>query len=228
MSHSYLNLKNRDYPVYIRRSRRKTLSLNVTTDGSILIKAPLFFPEVDIHNFINRQKEWISQIIDKNRKIKRYSFNNGSEVPFLGRGLIISSGSQFSETLLKGESIIIPYGKRVENELESFYRNMAREIIEERVKIYADILGVEYNRISIKAQKTRWGSCSGKGNLNFNWKVILTPFELVNYLVIHEVCHLKEMNHSKEFWKQVEQLDPDYIEHRRELQNYGYFLTTFL
>ena len=88
----------------------------------------------------------------------------------------------------------------------------------ERVEYYARLMGISYGRITIREQKTRWGSCSGKGNLNFNWKLTLMPAELLDYVVVHELAHRKEMNHSRKFWKIVEQVLPDYRERRRRLR----------
>ena len=82
--------------------------------------------------------------------------------------------------------------------------------IPERVKYFAPLIGVTYVRITIRNQKTRWGSCSGKGNLNFNCLLMLTPPEVIDYVVVHELCHRKEMNHSKAFWQEVERILPDY------------------
>ena len=90
-----------------------------------------------------------------------------------------------------------------------------------KVKHYAGLMNVQYGRITIRNQKTRWGSCSSKGNLNFNCLLMLAPDEVVDYVVIHELCHLIEMNHSKAFWKQVEQMMPDYKKHRKWLKDHG-------
>lgn len=97
----------------------------------------------------------------------------------------------------------------------------ALEHIPERVAYYASIMGVSYGRITIREQKTRWGSCSDKGNLNFNWKLVLMPEEVLDYVVVHELAHRKEMNHSKEFWKIVEHILPDYKERRKTLTEMG-------
>lgn len=86
----------------------------------------------------------------------------------------------------------------------------ALEYIPERVEHFAKIVGVDYGRITIRNQKTRWGSCSNKGNLNFNCLLMLTPPEVIDYVVVHELCHRKEMNHSKAFWGEVEKVIPDY------------------
>lgn len=97
----------------------------------------------------------------------------------------------------------------------------ARSLIEEKCRYYGRVMGVDYERISIREQKTRWGSCSSKGNLNFNWKLILMPEEILDYVVVHELAHRKEMNHSPAFWKIVGRVIPDYPERRAWLKAHG-------
>lgn len=94
----------------------------------------------------------------------------------------------------------------------------AKRIFPERTAYFAKRMGVDYGRITIREQKTRWGSCSSKGNLNFNWKLVLLDPELLDYVVVHELAHRREMNHSKNFWKIVEAELPDYRERRRRLK----------
>lgn len=98
------------------------------------------------------------------------------------------------------------------------YRKKAEMILTERVHYYEPILGVKVNRIHIKDQKTRWGSCSSKKNVNLNWRLILAPQEVMDYVIIHELCHLIEMNHSRAFWELVESICPDYRERKQWLK----------
>lgn len=105
--------------------------------------------------------------------------------------------------------------------LEARYRQQARERLEERACYFSRLMGVDYKRIAIRAAKTRWGSCSAVGNLNFHWKLILMPPEVLDYVVVHELAHRKEMNHSPAFWKIVGAVLPDYKERRRWLKQYG-------
>lgn len=97
-------------------------------------------------------------------------------------------------------------------------RELARRKITDRVEYFAPLVGVDYNRIFIKEQKTRWGSCSSLGNLNFNWKLILLDEMLLDYVVVHELAHRKQMNHSPAFWAEVERVLPDYRERRKRLR----------
>jgi hypothetical protein len=110
-----------------------------------------------------------------------------------------------------------PYERR----LEAPYRQAAKEYISKRAAYYAKQLDVTYGSITIRDQKTRWGSCSSKGNLSFNWRLILAPPKVLDYVVIHELCHLKEMNHSQKFWAWVESIMPDYPIYRKWLKENG-------
>ena len=99
--------------------------------------------------------------------------------------------------------------------------NQALEVIPKRVTYFAEIVGVTYGRITIRNQKSRWGSCSGKGNLNFNCLLMLAPMDVLDYVVVHELCHRKEMNHSPKFWSEVRKVLPDYEKQKLWLKEHG-------
>ena len=101
------------------------------------------------------------------------------------------------------------------------YKEMAREIAASRLEYFNTFYGFKYNRVAIRDQKTRWGSCSKKGNLNFNYKIALIPEKARDYIIVHELCHLGEFNHSRNFWDLVAKTVPDYLEIRHSLKNIG-------
>lgn len=113
------------------------------------------------------------------------------------------------------KSILTGFGRR--NYLE--YKESARELVLRRVEHFNNIYNFPYGRISIRNQRTRWGSCSKKGNLNFNYKIVLIPEKLADYIIVHELCHLKEFNHSQRFWDLVAKTFPDYRKIRQDLRN---------
>ncbi len=142
--------------------------------------------------------------------------------------------AEIQNFLKEKESWIIEHLKRVEEqslrtaEVQKLTMDEVNELAEralqkipERVRYYAKIMNVQYGRITIRNQKTRWGSCSGKGNLNFNCLLMLAPENVLDYVVVHELCHLIEMNHSKAFWDQVERVMPDYKKYRQWLKEHG-------
>lgn len=116
---------------------------------------------------------------------------------------------------------IEPQGDKLSWEQITALRAQARSAITARVNHYAGIMNLKYGRIFIKQQKSRWGSCSEKGNLNFNFLLVLMPEEILDYVVVHELCHLKEMNHSPAFWAEVEKILPDYKERKKWLKDNG-------
>lgn len=117
----------------------------------------------------------------------------------------------------KEEEEIVPMTEAEVRELAE----RATQLIPERVKHFAPLVGVTYGRITIRNQKSRWGSCSAKGNLNFNVGLLLAPPEVLDYVVVHELCHRKEMNHSPKFWAEVSKLIPDYKQHEKWLKDNG-------
>ena len=178
-------------PVDVVYSKRRTIGLEVQADGKVLIRAPKGITKKVLMDFVNDRQEWI---VEKWFLIEKHR-RKKAEAP---------------KPDYEGHP-----------EIEAFYRRAARKKIIERTAWYAKLMGVTYGRISIRAAKTRWGSCSGAGNLNFNWKLVLMPPEVLDYVVVHELAHRKEMNHSERFWKVVEAEMPDYVERRRLLKVEG-------
>ena len=100
------------------------------------------------------------------------------------------------------------------------YKEFARRLVNERIEYFNSVYGFKVGRVAIRNQKTRWGSCSKRGNLNFNYKIVLLPSHLADYIIVHEICHLGEFNHSKRFWSLVAKTVPDYLKVRKELKKY--------
>jgi len=109
----------------------------------------------------------------------------------------------------------------VKESLKSWYKSQAQKLLPEQVDYYAKLLNISYNKLRVKDQKTRWGSCSNKGNINLNWRIIMAPNQVTAYVIIHELTHLIFLNHSKDFWKTVEQYLPDYKKWRKWLAKNG-------
>lgn len=223
-------LYNNPINISISKSRRKSISLEVKPSGKVIIKAPFFIRSREILGFVKDKEDWIKTRLDKLKSAsEQYPLTHGSEIPFMGIKLTLTMVNINCGIQIKDNNLLIPSKEEdITSSLKKWYRERAREIITPLVEKYCYTLGVSYNRISIKAQKTRWGSCSSKKNLNFNWKVILTSSFLIEYLVIHEVCHLVHLNHSRDFWNLVATLDRDYKVHKKELQKAGFYLLSFL
>ena len=165
-------------------------------------------------------------------KRKTISIKVNNDLTVTVRAPIFTSDKEIGEILKSKENWISKCIKQIKRENEELSKidyftaeeisklaDKALNYIPGRVKYYANIIDVTYGRITIRNQKTRWGSCSNKGNLNFNCLLMLTPPEVIDYVVVHELCHRKEMNHSKAFWKCVEMHYPRYKEARKELKS---------
>lgn len=226
----YIDLSGEERSIHLTKNRRKNISLEIDPGGDILVKAPTYLNNGYIKKFIQSKESWITKRISKIEEgIKKYPLTENSTVPFLGNQLTLTFGTHKRGVKHNKESVILPDNcSDIKSALRKWYKNIAKDLITEEVINITGQIGVKFNRIFIKEQKTRWGSCSGKNNLNFNWKIVLTEPELLKYLVIHEVCHLVHMNHSKKYWNLVEQYDPNYRLHRKRLQDAGYYLVSFL
>lgn len=167
----------------IVRSGRKTLSIEVCPDASVLVRAPLRMPMRDIERVLAQRSDWIAA--HRERIMRR-----PAEAPL-------------------GEDEI------------SELRRRAKERLSARAAHYAPIVGVSYGRIGIRCQRTRWGSCSSRGDLSFNCLLMLAPDYVADYVVVHELCHRLEMNHSPRFWSEVGRVLPDYQAARRWLRENG-------
>ena len=182
-------MKDRGYT--IKRSRRRTISIEITEEEDILVRAPKWVPLYEIDAYVESNRKWIEKHKEKVRKRNERS----------------------------SETVSITF-----EELERLADDAVRSI-PERVRYFADTLDVSYGRISIRNQKTLWGSCSAKGNLSFNCLLMKVPDNIRDYVIVHELCHRLEMNHSAAFWEHVGKAIPDYKECRKWLKNEGVLYT---
>ncbi|MBQ3789574.1 MAG: M48 family metallopeptidase [Lachnospiraceae bacterium] len=180
----------------VRRSRRKTLSLEITPEGKLIIRAPLRASDEEILSFARSHREWIADKIREaaSRKQQREEYERRHHIRPLTRAELKELGKA------------------------------AAEYIPMRAAHYAAIMGVDFNRITIRNQTTRWGSCSAKKNLNFNALLMLTPGEVIDSVIVHELAHLKHMDHSQAFYAEVLRVYPDYRKWDRWLKKNGELL----
>lgn len=162
----------------IIKSSRRTIELQICTDGHVRVRAPFYMTDAEIADFLNKKTNWI----DKHRTQMKERQQMKTQEPV----------------------------RRLSPQDIRALADQAMQIIPDKVRFYAEKIGVDYGRVTIRNQKTRWGSCSAKGNLNFNCLLMLAPEDVLDYVVIHELCHRKEMNHSPRFWSEVAKIMPDY------------------
>lgn len=214
----------------IRRSRSKTARLQVN-NGAVSIVVPFELPQARIKKILTEKNRWIKEKLYLHQQampVSSKEFINGEAFPYLGRNyrLKIKFGA-FAPVKLKQGFLIVTLPKEsaspelIRNALVRWYSQQALQRFTEKVERYAKIIGVSPNSVEIKAFKSRWGSCGVNGDILFHWKVILAPHRIVDYVVVHELCHLKHHDHSPAFWKAVERVVPDYLECKDWLKKVG-------
>lgn len=171
----------------IKKSRRTTISVQITPDQKLLVKAPAYTSIKEVEEFLREKRDWIIKQINRTKVTSQQAAQMG----------ILS-----------------------DKEIRKLKRD-AKKIIPERVEYYAKLSGITYNRIFIRLQKSRWGSCSIEGNLNFNALLALMPLEVLDSVVVHELCHRRHMDHSKAFYDEVLKIFPDYKKWDKWLKQNG-------
>lgn len=172
--------------IWIYRSDRKTLSIQIKRDGIIVVRAPLRLPRKEIDHFLEEKSQWVEE------HLRRIQETNQEA---LAQPLSPSEVRALAE--------------------------LAAKVLPPKIDLYAKKMGVTLGKVTIRNQATRWGSCSSNGNLNLNCLLMLTPDEVQDYVIIHELAHRKEMNHSAAFWKIVEKNMPTYNHQRQWLKDNG-------
>ena len=221
-----------DFKVQIKISdTRKSVYLSVEEDlVEVLVPQSISYDR--IKDVIKKKSLWIKTKLKENASkptIRKKEYISGESFLYLGKNyrLKVKEGDISSVKLIGGnlEVTTQTLQKNREDEvkklLENWYRNQAEKRLKEKTKRFSKIIGVHPKSVSIKQFKSRWGSCSAKGELSYNWRIILAPHHIVDYVVVHELCHLLEHNHSQRFWKNVEYFLPDWKERKNCLKNFN-------
>lgn len=211
----------------IIRSRRKTIALIVEGDGSLVVRAPLNATDELIREVVERKTIWITKtrekLADRSAQVAPRKYANGENFWYLGSlyPLEIISNARVELELdgtFRLSATALPQAPQA---FERWYRLQAQSIIPGWVEQQARRLGWSFRRIRISSARTRWGSCSANGTLSFSWRLVMAPPEVINYVILHELVHLHERNHSLAFWSRLRTLMPDYAERIAWLNHYG-------
>jgi len=208
------------------RSKRRTIALIVERDGSLTVRAPLRASRAVIDQFVAEKTEWIIRTRQKLPTVlatPEKQFTDGERFLFLGSAYDLKLvGPQRPPLRLEdGFTLSAAFQKRGRLVFTNWYKQRALEVITDRVRLYSTGHGFEPKQVKITSAKTRWGSCSASGNLNFTWRLVMAPLEIIDYVVIHELVHLRVRDHSAKFWRAVETIDPGYRSKRKWLREHG-------
>ncbi len=212
------------------RSKRKTVALEITPDAVLIVRAPYRAGEAYIRKLVQEKSGWIQKhlqkmLAKKNSQLTR-KFQSGEKFLFLGRCYALQTIKAGRKRLYFEDKLYISekYISEAKKILENWYRQQAKELIGKRVGHFTRLHKIDYKLIKITGAAKRWGSCSGK-NLNFSWRLIMAPLEIIDYVVMHEIAHLEVKNHSRKFWNKVAGFCPDYQAKRKWLRENGHALT---
>jgi len=214
----------------IIRSHRKTISLQISSDARLIVRAPLFTPKDFIQKLIDRKESWIKAkqelFLKRQQKVLVRKFIPNEEFLFLGQAYPLIAVDNLPKAVIFENNLMISslVLRNARDHLESWYKTQALTHITQRVEYYAKHTDLDYSSIRINNASTRWGSCGYKDTLNFTWRLIMAPARVIDYVVIHELMHLKQKNHSHKFWAEVAKIMPDYKKDERWLKDNGYLL----
>ncbi|WP_110956144.1 M48 family metallopeptidase [Anaerosinus massiliensis] len=232
----FISLANQIYSYTIEHQNRKTLQIKMIAKNTLQVKAPKNISAEEIPYFLQEKANWIVkqntcfEFPNNNKENSRTDLVNGTKLLF--KGNLLTLNLTFS---LRKPSVRVNLNQLLVNLYEShpvsidtllrkWYLKQASIVLKEKTTFWGKKLRVTIHRITIKDQKTRWGSCSSLGNINYNWRIIMAPEETMDYLVIHELSHRVFLNHSKDFWLLVKTHCPNYIDHQLWLKENSYLM----
>ena len=215
----------------LTRSRRRTVAIYIK-GGGMEVRAPLKMPKRDIDEFVASKQQWIMKHLTQQQEAARqreaFTLNYGNTVTFRNTEypLTAQTGTRAG---FDGERFYLPPGltsEQMKSALVPIYRQLAKRHISGRVAYYAGLMNVAPAAVKINDAKTHWGSCSAKKSLNFSWRLIMADDMVIDYIVVHELAHILEMNHSVRFWAVVAVVLPDYKERKKRLKELQHRLNT--
>jgi len=226
-----INVNSQTISYIIKRSARaKHVCLEVRQETGLTVVIPRSYKLKQLPTLLESKGNWILDKLTKYGQAQSLSdkkeTKSGDTIPYLGQNLEViqrQNRRNANSIQLERNGLVVAIGSassRLNLVLEQWYRMQAAKLINERAEKLSACLGLPYNRIIIRGQKTRWGSCSHKGNLSFNWRLIMAPEPVIDYVIIHELAHLKEMNHTKRFWELVGEHCPRWREHKKWLKDH--------
>ncbi len=206
----------------VRRSdRARRVRVTVDPARGIEVVLPRRAPEREAAAAIRELRPWIDRRVAELAGARAAVQARGDTVPYLGQTLALRGEPGRSRVTRRGDVLFVPEGTARDRALERWYRRAARSEIEPRLNRACALAGTAYSTLTIRGQRTRWASCSRTGSMSFNWRLLLAPEPVLDYVVWHEVCHLEIMDHSPRFWRLLAARSPGYREQLRWLRANG-------
>jgi predicted metal-dependent hydrolase len=221
-------------PYRIRRSERARHARILVDSGGVEVVVPRRFPMRDVEPFVEEKRAWIERTLRRMREteaeLPRPRLEHGGEVAYLGERLRlvvrVDPRRRREHVARRGDElrVLLPPGAALRDALERWYRRRARAEVAVRLDAACRRAGTSYSGLQIRGQRTRWASCSSTGAMSFNWRLLLAPSEILDYVVEHEVAHLELLDHSPRFWRLLASRCPDWREREAWLRRHGHAL----
>lgn len=212
-----------------RSSKRRSIGLRID-DRGLTVSVPLRATDSWLQSVLQEKADWVVQKLDgwQTRKPASIRWAEGERIPFRGEQFTLRLLPDFCGDMpkIENDELHIPVASdasaaSIEKRVAQWYRREALSLFEECVAHYAPLLGVSPREVKLSSARTQWGSCTVRGVVRLNWRLVKLPLQLIDYVVVHELAHLVEMNHSPAFWRVVQSSCPEYAECRKELHGYG-------
>jgi Predicted metal-dependent hydrolase len=224
------------YNYTLQRQRRKTVQIELTAAATLVIKAPSHITWEEIRQLLLQKASWLRERTSRLQKAPLpTALQNGSMLLYKGRHVSLQAAASLRKpavNIQENALCVNLYQEESPIQLKAlllrWYHQQAATELRQRTLFWSSQIGTTVHKITLKDQKTRWGSCSSLGNINYNWRIIMAPAETIDYLVIHELCHRIHLNHSAAFWQLVQKYSPEYPAHKRWLKENGSLLFNIL
>lgn len=220
-------------PDLITRSNRKTLSLSILKDGQVVVKAPLKMSSDSISKFVYEKQSWIREklaFLQANQKKYDDIINYNRFLLYGNRYDLKLANIKKIQTSSEEMTIYMPSNTpsdKILPKLKVWYKKIAKNILEERIKYISNIIKITPKNIKINDTKGRWGACNNRGTISFNFRVVMLEPSIIDYVIIHELCHLVEMNHSRKFWNLVNSFLPSANVEKQKIKEYSFLLSLY-
>jgi len=207
----------------IVRSRRRTIALEVTPQATLIVRAPHRVPQAYIEQMIREKSAWVVKKLEEMKRRPQaivHSYEEDEIFWFLGRSYPLQFTDTPSGAIERTDRLCVPlrFKPEAKRHIRQWYVDEAAKEIRSRCMWFSMMTGYSPESVRISDAKQRWGSCTSRGGLNFSWRLIQAPLSIVDYVIVHELVHLRQMDHSAKFWKKVEELMPDYERRRQWLR----------
>lgn len=219
-------------PDYIERSKRKTLSLTVLKNGNVIVKAPISMKDEIINRFVEEKQAWIREKLSsiKETQNKFEDIISGSKVMIYGNKYTVLKADIKQIQTSNNFEFVVPNkfeGEKHQKAIQTWFKKLAKKVLAERLTFIENRIGLKSTSLKIGDSRGRWGSCNSYGNIILNYRVVMLPPSIIDYVIVHELCHLLELNHSKKFWQNVSRFLPNYEIQRKNIKEFGFLLSLY-